>query len=59
MQLWGAVQVLQQVFGSSVLFYRGGWTIPFFDLCASHLGIQPVSFGFGLPSDNIHAPNER
>ncbi|CAL8467971.1 g7509 [Coccomyxa elongata] len=54
-----AAKVLQEMFGSPVFFYREGWTIPFFDLFASHLGIQPVSFGFGLPTDNVHSPNER
>lgn len=53
------VQVLKEVFGAPTLFYREGWTIPFFDLCASHLGIQPISFGFGLPTDGIHSANER
>ncbi|KAK9909549.1 hypothetical protein WJX75_003981 [Coccomyxa subellipsoidea] len=54
-----AAKVLKEVFGAPTLFYREGWTIPFFDLCASHLGIQPISFGFGLPTDGIHSANER
>lgn len=53
------VQVLQEVTGKPTLYYREGGTIPAMALLKKELGIDMTMFGFGLPDDRIHAPNER
>ena len=40
-------------------YYREGGSIPAMALFKEHLGIYMTCFGFGLPDDNLHAPNER
>lgn len=53
------VQVLQEVLGKPTLYYREGGSIPALVLLRQHLGIETTMFAFGLPDDNLHAPNER
>ena len=53
------IQVLQEVTGKPTLYYREGGTIPAMALLKRELGIDMTMFGFGLPDDRIHAPNER
>ena len=38
---------------------RSGGSIPIVGLFDRHLGIPSVMPGFGLPDDNLHAPNEK
>jgi acetylornithine deacetylase/succinyl-diaminopimelate desuccinylase-like protein len=54
-----AAQALAQVFGKPTVYIRSGGSIPIvgsFDEC---LHIPSVLMGFGLPDDNLHAPNEK
>ena len=58
---WGnrvAARVLEQLFGRRPVFTRTGGTVPVYELFLRHLGAYTVTFGFGLPDENIHAPNE-
>ncbi|MBB6143576.1 acetylornithine deacetylase/succinyl-diaminopimelate desuccinylase-like protein [Silvibacterium bohemicum] len=45
-------------FGTSPLFLRSGGSIPVINSFQDELGVPVVLMGFGLPGDNIHAPNE-
>ena len=38
---------------------RSGGSIPIVGSFDQHLGIPSVMMGFGLPDDNLHAPNEK
>ena len=40
------------------MFIRSGGSIPIVGDFAKHLGIPTILMGFGLPGDNLHAPNE-
>lgn len=54
-----AAEALGHVFGKETVYIRSGGSIPIvgvFDRC---LGIPSVMMGFGLPDDNLHAPNEK
>lgn len=53
------LQVLEEVLGQETLYYKEGGTIPAMALLKKQLGIDMTMFSFGLPDDNIHAPNER
>jgi acetylornithine deacetylase/succinyl-diaminopimelate desuccinylase-like protein len=50
---------MTQVFGRPTVFMRSGGSIPIVGLFADKLGIPSVMPGFGLPDDNLHAPNEK
>jgi len=50
---------LETVWGSKPLFRREGGSIPVVAQMQSILGIESVLTGFGLPDDNLHAPNEK
>ena len=52
-------QVLGGLFDAGVRFYKEGGSIPALVLFKDVLGIETTSFGFGLPTDNLHAPNEQ
>lgn len=54
-----ATRALQQVWNRSTVFIRSGGSIPIVGDFANHLGIPSVMMGFGLPDDNLHAPNEK
>ena len=49
----------EQVFGKETVYIRSGGSIPIVRLFDQHLGIPSVMMGFGLPDDNLHAPNEK
>lgn len=50
---------LQQTWGSDPLFRREGGSVPVVGQMQQLLGVESVLTGFGLPDDNLHAPNER
>ena len=54
-----ATAALKEVFGKETVFVRGGGSIPIIGDLANVLGIPSVMMGFGLPDDNLHAPNEK
>ena len=54
-----AQQAMAQVFGKETVFVRGGGSIPIVGDFVRELGIPTVMMGFGLPDDNLHAPNEK
>jgi len=49
---------LEETFGRPPVMYRGGGSIPAAALFGNILGLDATMMGFGLKSDNIHAPNE-
>jgi acetylornithine deacetylase/succinyl-diaminopimelate desuccinylase-like protein len=53
-----AVGAYERSFGSRPVFIRSGGSIPVVKTFQKQLGIPVVLMGFGLPEDNIHAPNE-
>jgi len=50
---------LEAVWGKKPYYYRVGGTIPVVGQMESILGVPSVLTGFGLPDDNLHAPNEK
>jgi acetylornithine deacetylase/succinyl-diaminopimelate desuccinylase-like protein len=54
-----ATRALREVWGRDTVFIRSGGSIPIVGDFAHHLGIPSVMMGFGLPDDNLHAPNEK
>ncbi len=54
-----AAQAMEKVFGRETVYVRCGGSIPIVGLFQQALGIPSVMMGFGLPDDNIHAPNEK
>lgn len=54
-----AAAAMQEVFGVATVFTRSGGSIPIVGLFQKHLGVGAVLCGFGLPDDNLHAPNEK
>ena len=54
-----ATAAMKTVFGKETVFVRGGGSIPIVGDFVRELGIPTVLMGFGLPDDNLHAPNEK
>jgi acetylornithine deacetylase/succinyl-diaminopimelate desuccinylase-like protein len=54
-----AEAAMREVFGKETVFVRGGGSIPIVGDIERHLKIPAVMMGFGLPDDNLHAPNEK
>lgn len=54
-----AAAALEAEFGHPVEFVRTGGSIPIAALFQGILGLPGVLMGFGLPDDNVHAPNEK
>lgn len=52
-------RAMTEVFGNETVFTRSGGSIPVVGLFNRHLGIPSVMLGYGLPDDNLHAPNEK
>ncbi|MCX7909819.1 MAG: dipeptidase [Ignavibacteria bacterium] len=53
-----AKEALRNSFGVEPVFIREGGSIPICETFQRVLGASPVLIGFGLPTDNIHSPNE-
>src|SRR6185437_2007787 len=54
-----AAAAMTQVFGHETVYIRSGGSIPIAGLFDEQLGVPSVMMGFGLPDDNLHAPNEK
>jgi acetylornithine deacetylase/succinyl-diaminopimelate desuccinylase-like protein len=54
-----AKAALADTFGVEPVFMREGGSIPVVSEFQLELGLETILMGFGLPGDNIHAPNER
>jgi acetylornithine deacetylase/succinyl-diaminopimelate desuccinylase-like protein len=50
---------LEQVWGVRPLYKREGGSVPVVADMQKILGVESVLTGFGLPDDNLHAPNEK
>ncbi|MFP4543361.1 MAG: dipeptidase [Candidatus Kapaibacterium sp.] len=53
-----AVEAMKKAFGKDVVFMREGGSIPIVEVFDRVLRAPAVLMGLGLPSDNIHSPNE-
>ncbi len=53
-----AYAVLEELYGKPPYLTRSGGSVPLYNLFREHLGVSTVTFGFGLPDENIHSPNE-
>jgi acetylornithine deacetylase/succinyl-diaminopimelate desuccinylase-like protein len=54
-----AAEAMQKVFKKKTVYMRSGGSIPIVGLFLKHLNIPSIMMGFGLPDDNLHAPNEK
>ena len=54
-----ATDAMKEVFGKETVFIRSGGSIPIVAEFEKYLKIPSVMMGFGLPDDNLHAPNEK
>lgn len=54
-----AVSALQEAFGTEPVFDREGGSIPAVADFKTYLGLDTLLFGYSLPDDNLHAPNEK
>jgi len=54
-----STEAMKEVFGKETVYIRSGGSIPIVAEFDKHLKIPSVMMGFGLPDDNLHAPNEK
>jgi len=54
-----AAEAMTEIFGNPTVYVRSGGSIPIVGVFDRNLGIPSVLMGFGLPDDNLHAPNEK
>lgn len=52
-------QAMESIWGMRPVFKREGGSIPIVAEMQEILGVESVLTGFGLPEDNVHAPNEK
>lgn len=52
-------QALEETWGKPAVFRREGGSVPVVSQMQRILGVESVCTGFGLPDDNLHAPNEK
>lgn len=53
-----ARRVMADLYGKEPLFVRMGGTLPIAETLQTELGADMIFFAWGMPGDNIHAPNE-
>jgi acetylornithine deacetylase/succinyl-diaminopimelate desuccinylase-like protein len=54
-----ATAAMHDVFSKDTVFIRSGGSIPIVGDFIRELGTPTILMGFGLPDDNLHAPNEK
>jgi acetylornithine deacetylase/succinyl-diaminopimelate desuccinylase-like protein len=54
-----ASAALEEVWGKPPMFKREGGSVPVVGLIQAIVGVPTLMMGFGLPDDNLHAPNEK
>jgi acetylornithine deacetylase/succinyl-diaminopimelate desuccinylase-like protein len=54
-----AASALKDVYGREPIYIREGGSIPVAALFSEKLAVPVVLMGFGLPDDDLHAPNEK
>ena len=54
-----STDAMKEVFHRDTVFIRSGGSIPIVADFEKYLKIPSVMMGFGLPDDNLHAPNEK
>ncbi|HWA93223.1 MAG TPA: dipeptidase [Terracidiphilus sp.] len=54
-----ATRALHEIWHKDTVFMRSGGSIPIVGDFDRHLGLPSIMMGFGLPDDNLHAPNEK
>ena len=52
-------KAIDSVWGKKAILKREGGSVPVVAQMQRLLGVESVCTGFGLPDDNLHAPNER
>lgn len=52
-------RAMKEVFGKETVFIRSGGSIPIVAAFEKSLKVPSIMMGFGLPDDQIHAPNEK
>lgn len=50
---------MKEIFGKDTVYIRSGGSIPIVGAFDRYLNMPSVMMGFGLPDDNLHAPNEK
>ncbi len=58
---WGnraAAAVLEEMYGREPYLTRSGGSIPITGVFQEQLGVDTISFGFGIEDENFHAPDE-
>ncbi|NIM95945.1 MAG: dipeptidase [Anaerolineales bacterium] len=54
-----AASALEDVWGKPPIYKREGGSVPVVGLIKDLLNVDSLLLGFGLPDDNLHAPNEK
>jgi acetylornithine deacetylase/succinyl-diaminopimelate desuccinylase-like protein len=54
-----AAAALEAAFGRRPVFGLNGGSVPIVSMLQARLGVDSIVMGFGLPDDNLHAPNEK
>jgi acetylornithine deacetylase/succinyl-diaminopimelate desuccinylase-like protein len=54
-----AAEAMHEVFKKDTVYIRSGGSIPIVAAFEKSLKVPSVMMGFGLPDDNLHAPNEK
>lgn len=54
-----AAEAMEQVFRKKTVYMRCGGSIPIVGVFQKCLKIPSIMMGYGLPDDNLHAPNEK
>jgi len=54
-----STEAMKEVFNKDTVYIRSGGSVPIVGDFEKHLKIPTVMMGFGLPDDNLHAPNEK